>query len=832
VTKYPSLNQKIKIFTSSITLQLALLLVPITALQAEIPNPPITSSDKGPNLITASSEDISFLLQAVQEDPGRSKLSDEQTIFETFNPITEKLKVLVTLESKSTKRKTNWISETSKNRKQQAIDQLQDSVLQQFDPSSCKVYARFENVAGFAAEVDTAGLLDLMADPRVVTIDPERYYYQNTAQGIPLMNGSTVRASYNASGLTVAIIDSGIDYAHPALGGGGFPNSKIIGGYDYADGDANPFPSGAAGAHGTACAGLAAGDITNEGDFIGGVGNGAKLAALKVFSDDGSGSASESSIVSAIDWCVTNQNLDPANPVMVISMSLGGGKYASACDSSSTLGTAAVNNAVAAGITVLAASGNEGYCDFLAWPACISGVISVGATYDGDIGTAGFCVDSSTCFIPTESNPACATGQVAAYDTITSAKKVTCYSNSADFLDILAPSNNASTADISGSGGYNTSGDYTTDFGGTSAACPYAAGAVAVLQSASMGLSGKFLTPIEMRTLLTSTGDPVTDTKNGGTSITNPFVDIQAAYDFLAEGSPLPTPTPSPTPSPTPTPHSGDDQYEPNNSIQDAFDLRSHRNVWLDTIDGLGVAYDEDYYRINIPSVPSDITIDCRFTHADSDLDIYLIDEVGNTILYSESITDNELIEGTITTADDYYIVVYNYDGGSLDSHYNLFWNATGEFTPIPTATVTPSPTETPTATPTSTPTGTPTVTPTDTPTETATPTITETPEPTATETPTASPTDTPSPTATASPSPSDTPSPTATESPSPSPSPSPEPTATETPTATPTDTPTPEPTPIPDPLGHLLGNGDSPNSDINGDDFISIADYIYITFD
>ncbi|MBC8417309.1 MAG: S8 family serine peptidase, partial [Desulfobacterales bacterium] len=93
------------------------------------------------------------------------------------------------------------------------------------------------------------------------------------------MNASTTRSTYNGSGLAIAICDTGIDYTHSKLGNGGFPNSKVIGGYDFGDNDSNPMDLEG---HGTACAGIAAGDLGTVGDYIGGVAYGAKLYALKI----------------------------------------------------------------------------------------------------------------------------------------------------------------------------------------------------------------------------------------------------------------------------------------------------------------------------------------------------------------------------------------------------------------------------------------------------------------------------------------------------------------------------------------------------------------------
>ncbi len=226
---------------------------------------------------------------------------------------------------------------------------------------------------------------------------------------------------------------------------------------------------------------------------------------------------------------MTHQNDDPNHPIMVISTSFGGGRFFSSCDSATPAMTMAANNAVAAGITVLASSGNNGYCDSMGWPACISSVISVGAVYDASFGTANFCISAASC-APRIANFGCPTGFSAA--DATAADRVTSYSNTAPFLGLFAPANQCFTLDISGTAGYSVD-DYTTSFGGTSAACPYTAGAVAALQSAAKALTGSFLSPADIRIRLQSTGDPLTDTK---VPITQARVNLGHAIDTLPTG--------------------------------------------------------------------------------------------------------------------------------------------------------------------------------------------------------------------------------------------------------------------------------------------------------
>jgi len=392
------------------------------------------------------------------------------------------------------------------------------------------VTQRFSYQFGFAARVSPAALEQLLADPAVLRVEEDGLMEPHLRQGIPLMAADTPSATFTGSGLSIAIVDTGIDTSHPQLGGGSsIFNSKVIGGYDTGDNDADPRPNSSTGeAHGTACAGIAAGDLGDSGDYIGGVAPGAKLYALKITSGDG-GSATNSAMIAAWEWAISHKKDDPANPILIISTSFGGGGYSSACDSSQPGLTNAAANAVAAGITIFASSGNDGFCSYISSPACISYVNSVGAVYDANIGEVGFCVNASySCATPQYSGY-CSTGYNAVFEN-TAADKVTAYSNSASFLTLFAPSHNAYTTDIKGAGGY-ASGDYDDAFGGTSAACPYAAGAAAVLQSAAKAKTGNYLTPAQVKSYLTSYGTTITDGKV--TSVQKPRINLASAVNAL-----------------------------------------------------------------------------------------------------------------------------------------------------------------------------------------------------------------------------------------------------------------------------------------------------------
>lgn len=447
----------------------------------------------------------------------------------SFDAGQEAVEVIVNLAAPQIPALTRLDSAAVRQKRRSEIAAHQQQVLSSLPAAELGLRHRFENQPAFTAFVTPAGLQALANHPLVESIEPTVTLQPHLAQGIPLMNASAVRAAYNGQGTAIAICDTGIDYTHPMLGGGGFPNAKVIGGYDFGDNDADPMPSSQA--HGTACAGIAAGSLATVSSYIGGVAYNAKLYALKITAGTG-GSASSADMAAAWDWCVTHQYDDPANPILVISTSFGGDRYFASCNSAYPSMTTAASNAVAAGITLFVSSGNEGYCDSIAWPACIGNVISVGAVYDAAFGTYYPCVTPESC-APKTFSASCPDNYYAS--DATAADKVTSYSNTASFLGILAPSNRAHTLDIAGGTGYS-SGDYDSDFGGTSAASPYAAGAAACIQSAAIQVFGSPLSPTEIRDLMTSTGDDITDTK---VAITKPRVNLGNAIGTMHPSLPI-----------------------------------------------------------------------------------------------------------------------------------------------------------------------------------------------------------------------------------------------------------------------------------------------------
>ncbi len=374
---------------------------------------------------------------------------------------------------------------------QSQINAQQEVVLNNLSLYPFKLRHRFANILGFSGSIDKDGLLALAAMPAVALIEEDEKVEAHLAQGIPLMDASDARSNYDGTGVSVAIADTGIDYTHAMLGGGGFPNSKVIGGYDFGDNDANPMDCHG---HGTSVAGISAGTLSaGPGDYIGGVAHNAKLYALKIVAGC-AGSASSSTIAASWDWAVTHKNDDPSNPILIINTSFGGSYYTASCDAAEPTYAAAANNAVANGITLFCSSGNNGFTNGISAPACVTNSLAIGAVYDANLGAKywGVCTDLTT-----------------------APDQVICYSNSANFLDLLGPSNDAYTTAVGG--GYNST------FGGTSAASPYSAGAGALLQNYAKSTTGSYYTPAELKTLMADNGDLIYDPKSG---VTTPRVNV------------------------------------------------------------------------------------------------------------------------------------------------------------------------------------------------------------------------------------------------------------------------------------------------------------------
>ncbi|HTK82783.1 MAG TPA: S8 family serine peptidase [Bacteroidota bacterium] len=183
----------------------------------------------------------------------------------------------------------------------------------------------------------------------VRSIHDDREVHVSLEPGIELIGAPAVWAIYSTQGdgVRVGIIDTGIDYLHPALGGGFGPGFKVAGGYDVVNNDADPMDDNG---HGTHVAGIVAANT----DSVKGVAPTATLYAFKALNAAGTGM--DSDVLEAIERAVDpDQNGDDTDKLDIVNMSLGtnGG---SPTDPTSI----AVDNATRLGIVFCVAAGNSG----------------------------------------------------------------------------------------------------------------------------------------------------------------------------------------------------------------------------------------------------------------------------------------------------------------------------------------------------------------------------------------------------------------------------------------------------------------------------------------
>ncbi|PLS07941.1 S8 family serine peptidase [Neobacillus cucumis] len=223
-----------------------------------------------------------------------------------------------------------------------------------------------EALDGFSVEGSPEALARLARQEHILTVSPAATYQAETEESVKIIGGEEVRRYFDhhnqrltGKGITVGVIDTGVDYTHPDL------KRNYAGGHDLVDNDRDPMETlavGKATIHGTHVAGI----IAANGK-IKGVAPEAKIVAYRALGPGGGGTTEQ--VLAAIEQAIKDK-------VDIVNLSLG--NDINGPDLPISL---ALNRAVDKGIVAVAASGNSGPNVWtVGSPGTASKAISVGAS--------------------------------------------------------------------------------------------------------------------------------------------------------------------------------------------------------------------------------------------------------------------------------------------------------------------------------------------------------------------------------------------------------------------------------------------------------------------
>ncbi len=387
---------------------------------------------------------------------------------------------------------------------QRAIARVTDDVLA--SAGALEVNRRFHTVNAIALTIAPEHVAKLLAHPSVasVALDEGGAAHGKVDLALAKLDAVQGQQGLDGKGVTVAIVDTGIELDHPDFAG------RITGEACFCtlSSGAGCCPSGATTQIGS---GAARDDLNGHGTNVAGIvaGGGAKadkggapaasIVAVKVL--DASGSFySASDVIAGLDWIIANRR-----DVKVVNASLGtSALYANDCDDNRNPGEreniapwkTVVDTLRANGVLLVASSGNNGSTSAMGLPACLRNTLSVGAVWNQahDFPVQTFCTDTST--VPDQ---------------------IACFTNSDAALDLLAPG-----AYVDSSGLHAGISEYY----GTSQAAPFVASCATLLLQKYPGTS-----PARLIEALAASPTRVRDARN---ALTFPRLDCADALARLA----------------------------------------------------------------------------------------------------------------------------------------------------------------------------------------------------------------------------------------------------------------------------------------------------------